>query len=156
MLVHHGLGARQGRRVRKAGRRSTPWCSPATPCCTATSSCFKEVPWAGVVLDEAQNIKNPETKQAQAARVAEGRLPHRPDRHAGREPRRRPVVDHGVPQPRLARHPGRVPAATSSSRSRPSTTPRPPSRLKRLTGPFILRRLKTDGRSSPTCPRSWR
>ena len=26
------------------------------------------MPWAGVVLDEAQNIKNPETKQAKAAR----------------------------------------------------------------------------------------
>ena len=26
---------------------------------------FKKVDWAGVVLDEAQNIKNPETKQAQ-------------------------------------------------------------------------------------------
>ena len=30
---------------------------------------FKEVDWAGVVLDEAQNIKNPETKQAKAARA---------------------------------------------------------------------------------------
>ena len=27
------------------------------------------VNWAGVVLDEAQNIKNPETKQAKAARA---------------------------------------------------------------------------------------
>ena len=30
---------------------------------------LKEVPWAGVVLDEAQNIKNPETKQARAVRA---------------------------------------------------------------------------------------
>ena len=30
---------------------------------------LKEVPWAGVILDEAQNIKNPETKQARAARA---------------------------------------------------------------------------------------
>lgn len=29
---------------------------------------LQEVDWAGVVLDEAQNIKNPETKQAKAAR----------------------------------------------------------------------------------------
>ena len=29
---------------------------------------LKDVPWAGVVLDEAQNIKNPETRQAKAAR----------------------------------------------------------------------------------------
>ena len=30
------------------------------------------------------------------------------------------------------------------------------ARLKRLTGPFILRRLKTDKTSSLTCPTSWR
>ena len=30
---------------------------------------LKEIPWSGVILDEAQNIKNPETKQAQAARA---------------------------------------------------------------------------------------
>lgn len=30
---------------------------------------LKGVPWAGVVLDEAQNVKNPETKQAKAARA---------------------------------------------------------------------------------------
>jgi SNF2 family DNA or RNA helicase len=29
---------------------------------------FQAVPWAGIVLDEAQNIKNPETRQARAAR----------------------------------------------------------------------------------------
>src|SRR5260370_12134058 len=30
---------------------------------------LKQVPWSGVILDEAQNIKNPQTKQAQAARA---------------------------------------------------------------------------------------
>ena len=29
---------------------------------------FQQVSWSGVILDEAQNIKNPETRQAQAAR----------------------------------------------------------------------------------------
>ena len=33
---------------------------------------LQEVPWAGVILDEAQNIKNPETKQAKAARALHG------------------------------------------------------------------------------------
>ena len=33
---------------------------------------LKKVDWAGVVLDEAQNIKNPNTKQARAARKLEG------------------------------------------------------------------------------------
>ena len=36
-----------------------------------------------------------------------------------------------------------VPQARSSSRSRPAATPTAPA-LQRLTGPFILRRLKTD------------
>ena len=71
---------------------------------------LKAVEWAGLVLDEAQNIKNPETKQVAGGPRPVGRLAHRPDRHAGREPRRRPVVDHGVPQPRLPGQPGRVPA----------------------------------------------
>jgi len=30
---------------------------------------FKKVHWAGIILDEAQNIKNPETKQSKAARA---------------------------------------------------------------------------------------
>ena len=38
----------------------------------------------------------------------------------------------------------RASSADSSSPSRPTGTPRPPSACKRLTGPFILRRLKTD------------
>ena len=34
---------------------------------------LKSVSWSGVILDEAQNIKNPETKQAKAARaIAQG------------------------------------------------------------------------------------
>jgi superfamily II DNA or RNA helicase len=29
---------------------------------------LKEIPWSGIILDEAQNIKNPETRQSRAAR----------------------------------------------------------------------------------------
>ena len=87
-----------GRRGR--ARRS---CSRATRCCTATSTHFGEVEWAGVILDEAQNIKNPETRQAQAARAL----------HAGYRialtgtPVENHVGDlwshHRVPEPRPAR-----------------------------------------------------
>ena len=31
------------------------------------------IEWSDVILDEAQNIKNPSTKQAQAARTLDGR-----------------------------------------------------------------------------------
>ena len=29
---------------------------------------LQEIPWAGIILDEAQNVKNPETRQSRAAR----------------------------------------------------------------------------------------
>ena len=60
-----------------------PSSSPAMPFCTGILRSLKEVDWAGVVLDEAQNIKNPETKQAKAARAIQGRLPHCTHRHTG-------------------------------------------------------------------------
>ena len=138
---------RRGRRARPSGRRprSTPWSSPATPCCTATWSTCKEVAWAGVDPRRGPEHQEP-GDQAGAGRPASlhGRLPRRPHRHAGGEQRRRPVVHHGVPEPRLSGHAGRVQADASSSPSRPSRDPEAAERLKRLTGPFILRRLKTD------------
>jgi SNF2 family DNA or RNA helicase len=33
---------------------------------------FKKIEWGGIILDEAQNIKNPKTKQARSARVLKG------------------------------------------------------------------------------------
>ena len=97
-----------------------------------------------MILDEAQNIKNPETKQARAARALPGRLPHRADRHAGREPRRRPVVAHGVPQSRLPGHAGASSSGSSSCRSRPTRDRGGGGAAASAHRPFILRRLKTD------------
>jgi SNF2 family DNA or RNA helicase len=104
---------------------------------------LEQVQWAGVVLDEAQNIKNPTTKQAQAARSisadmrlaltgtpVENRLTElwsifqflNPGYLGGREAFREqfsiPIERYGDQQ-----------AATV---------------LKQLTAPFILRRVKTD------------
>ena len=81
-----------GRRKPRASRRICPcWSITASPARKARRSnakprkhamvlssyallhrdfeMFKDVRWGGVMLDEAQNIKNPETKQAQAARA---------------------------------------------------------------------------------------
>ncbi len=67
--------AHEGERFR--GRRDAhAWWCRATPA-ASRSRALAAVSWAGVVLDEAQNIKNPETKQARAARSLLGRLPHR-------------------------------------------------------------------------------
>jgi SNF2 family DNA or RNA helicase len=142
VLIHHG-----GQRERGAAFRKK-----VQPFALVLSSyallhrdreVLDKVDWAGVVLDEAQNIKNPETKQAQAARALKAgyrlALTGTPvENHVGdlwsileflnpgflgsqAEYRRRFFV------PIQAQHDAE--AATH---------------LKRLSGPFILRRLKTD------------
>ena len=62
-----------------------------------------ETHWRFVVLDEAQAIKNPDAKQTRAAKALQGRGAHRADRHAGREPPGRSVVDLRFHQPGPAR-----------------------------------------------------
>ena len=64
-----------------------------------------EVDWHRVVCDEAQNDQE-RARPGRPGRSAAlpAAAPDRADRHAGGEPPRRPVVDHGVRQPRAARH----------------------------------------------------
>ncbi|MCW5853611.1 MAG: DEAD/DEAH box helicase [Anaerolineae bacterium] len=101
------------------------------------------VPWATVVLDEAQNIKNASTKQAQAARALPGRTR---------------VALTGTPvENRLSElwsimsflNPGYLGSEATFQRefARPierTGDKQVAERLRRLTKPFILRRLKTD------------
>ena len=142
VLIHHGGGRTRGDAFRKKVKPAGLVLS-SYALLHRDRELFGQVAWAGVVLDEAQNIKNPETKQAQAARsLKAGRrtaLTGTPvENHVGdlwsimeflnpgflgsqAEFRRRFFV------PIQAQHDAE--AAT---------------RLKRLTGPFVLRRLKTD------------
>jgi SNF2 family DNA or RNA helicase len=104
---------------------------------------LQKVPWAGVVLDEAQNIKNPETKRARAARAIEADYR---------------IVLTGTPVENNVGdlwsimeflNPGILGTQIDFKRNFfiPIQAQRDPSateRLKRVTGPFILRRLKTD------------
>jgi SNF2 family DNA or RNA helicase len=142
VLVHHGQKrARSGAFAREAEGQALVLTSYAL--LHRDLALFQKVPWAGVILDEAQNIKNPHTKQAQAARAlaADYRvaLTGTPvENHVGdlwsiwqflnpgflgsqADFRRRFFV------PIHVQHDAE--AATG---------------LKRLTGPFLLRRLKTD------------
>ena len=64
---------------------------------------LETVGWGRLVLDEAQQVKNPYTAQARAVHRIARRPAHRADRHAGREPAQRAVVDHARPQPGPAR-----------------------------------------------------
>ena len=104
---------------------------------------LKDVPWSGVVLDEAQNIKNPETKQAKAARAlkADYRIALTGT----------PVENHVGDLWSIMEfiNPGFLGTETEFKKAffvpiQANGDPQAVGRLKRLTGPFILRRLKTD------------
>ncbi|MDH7514887.1 MAG: DEAD/DEAH box helicase [Bacteroidota bacterium] len=104
---------------------------------------ISSVDWAGVIFDEAQNIKNPDSKQAQAARLV--RAEYR-------------IVMTGTP---IENHVGDLWALMDlvnpgllGSRADFTTDFHKPihvygdetraAALRTVTGPFILRRLKTD------------
>jgi len=142
VMVHHGGARTKGAAFKKQAK---------THALVVTSyalmhrdyEIFKAVPWAGVILDEAQNIKNPQTKQAQAARAmpAEYRiaLTGTPvENHVGDLWSIMEFLNPGLlgTQAEFKRS-FHVPI--QAYRDHDAT-----ARLKRLTGPFILRRLKTD------------
>jgi SNF2 family DNA or RNA helicase len=142
VLVHHGLARVKGADFKELAEQQALVLSSYS-LLHRDFELFKQVRWAGLILDEAQNIKNPQTKQAQAAqalsadyRIALTGTPV--ENHVGdlwslmeflnpnflggqAEFRRRFFI------PIQAQHDGEA-----------------GQRLKRLTGPFILRRLKTD------------
>jgi SNF2 family DNA or RNA helicase len=143
VLVHHGAGRAKGALQGNAGRYAIVISSYAL--LHRDLETLKEVDWSAVILDEAQNVKNPETRQARAARALAA-------------PRR--IALTGTP---VENNVGDLwslmeflnPSFLGSQadfkrtffvpiqagRDRDAT-----ARLKRLTGPFILRRLKTDRR----------
>jgi SNF2 family DNA or RNA helicase len=104
---------------------------------------LSSVQWAGVILDEAQNIKNPDTKQAQAARalVTDYRIA------LTGTPVENHVGDLWAIMDFL--NPGFLGAAEEFKRSffvpiQAYRDREASERLQSITAPFILRRLKTD------------
>ena len=106
------------------------------------NSAFMATKWSGVILDEAQNIKNPDTRQSKAARGL-----HADWRFALTGT---PVENHVGDMWSIMEFlvPGLLPNRTKFARDflRPiqAGDPRAAERVKKATGPFILRRLKTD------------
>jgi SNF2 family DNA or RNA helicase len=142
VMVHHGIARMKGEDFReKAMKQAIVISSYAL--LHRDFEILKEVPWSGVVLDEAQNIKNPETKQARAARAFQ----------AGYR-----IALTGTPVENNVGdlwsimeflNPGFLGTQTDFKRSffipiQAGRDPEAMDRLKRLIGPFILRRLKTD------------
>ncbi|HPQ38311.1 MAG TPA: DEAD/DEAH box helicase [Synergistaceae bacterium] len=104
---------------------------------------FQEVSWSSFILDEAQNIKNPETKQSRAARSI-------PAKHrialTGTPVENRPLDLWSLMDflnPGLLGSQGFFTKTFHKSRENPQKE-KALEKLKNLTSPFVLRRLKTD------------
>ena len=142
VMIHHGIQRKRGEKfVAEAQRHALVISSYSL--LHRDIEHLQKVPWLGVVLDEAQNIKNPETKQARAARslAADYRIA------LTGTPVENNVGDLWSLMEFL--NPGFLGTQTGFKRDFfiPIQTNRDPeaaARLRRITGPFILRRLKTD------------
>lgn len=143
VLVHHGP---ERARTKAAFRRAVSRCHLVVTSyglMARDQPLLQGVEWAGVVLDEAQNIKNPDTAQARAARSL----------NAGYRIALTgtPVENHVGDLWSIMEflNPGFLGSRTEFQRRflipiRSHGDEEALRRLRRLTGPFILRRLKTD------------
>jgi SNF2 family DNA or RNA helicase len=144
VMVHHGTERKKGPAFAEAAIKHALVVS-SYALLVRDIELFKAVPWSAIVLDEAQNIKNPETKQARTARaiLADCRIA------LTGTPVENNVGDLWSIMEFL--NPGFL-GSQSAFKQRfflPIQVDRDPhalDRLKRLTSPFILRRLKSDRR----------
>jgi len=142
VLVHHGAERLKGTGfVKKAKDHALVLSSYAL--LHRDRAILEKVDWSGVILDEAQNIKNPETKQSQAARAL------RADYRIALTGT--PVENHVGDLWSIGEflNPGFLGTRADFRRRffipiQANRDPEAAARLKRLTGPFLLRRLKTD------------
>ncbi len=142
LLVHHGSDRTKGSAFKKLANRQAMVLS-SYALLARDHDLFQQVSWSGIILDEAQNIKNPQTRQAQAARslTADCRIA------LTGTPVENNVGDLWSLMEFL--NPGLLGSRTDFQRSflipvQVNRDTEAVARLKRLTGPFVLRRLKTD------------
>jgi len=142
VMVHHGIARSKGEAFqRKAAKHAIVVSSYSL--LHRDFEILKEVPWSGVVLDEAQNVKNPETKQSRAARA----LPADFRIALTGTPVENSIGDLWAIMEFL--NPGLLGAQAEFKRIffipiQANRDVEAAERLKLLTQPFILRRLKTD------------
>ncbi len=142
VMVHHGLDRSKGAAFAKQARKEGLVIS-SYALLHRDLDTLKKVKWDSVILDEAQNVKNPGTKQSQAARS----LPAQHRIALTGTPVENNVGDLWSIMEFL--NPGFLGSMAAFKRTffvpiqveRDATAS---DRLKRLTGPFVLRRLKTD------------
>ena len=142
VMVHHGVGRKKGAAFRSDAEKQAIVISTYALLHRDLEH-LQEIAWAGVILDEAQNIKNPETKQAKAARslTADYRAT------LTGTPVENNVGDLWSIIEFL--NPGLLGTQAEFKRTffvpiQAEQDPDAAARLKRITGPFILRRLKLD------------
>jgi SNF2 family DNA or RNA helicase len=142
VMVHHGIVRRKDEEFKNESRKQAVVVS-SYALLPRDFETLKEVDWAGIVLDEAQNIKNPETKQAKAARAIKAgyriALTGTPvENNVGDLWSIMEFLNSGFLGTQTEfKHRFFVPIQANRD-------PEAAERLKRLTAPFILRRLKTD------------
>ena len=142
VLIHHGGDRRRRGAFREAAMEQAVVVS-SFGLLQRDWELFRDVPWAGIVVDEAQNIKNPDTKQSRAARSlpADYRiaLTGTPvENHVGDLWAIMEFLNPGLLGSQ-ADFKGRFLKPIQLRGDREAA-----ERLKQLTAPFILRRLKTD------------
>lgn len=141
VMIQHGIKRLRGEKFISASRKHALVIS-SYALLHRDSSLYAKIKWAGVILDEAQNIKNPETRQSRAAftvpsdwRIALTGTPV--ENHVGDM---WSIMEFLVP--------GLLPNRSRFSREflRPIQAGHKETmeKIKRVTGPFILRRLKSD------------
>ena len=142
VMVHHGLTRTKSAAFQESAQRQALVIS-SYALLHRDFETLKAVAWAGVILDEAQNIKNSETKQAKTARS----LPAEYRIALTGTPVENNIGDLWSIMEFL--NSGFLGTQAQFKRSffvpiQMTRDPEAVGRLKRLTGPFILRRLKTD------------
>ena len=151
LIVHHGAErSRTGRIVPKRGGVAVVMTSYNVA--TRDAALLAKQPWRGIVLDEAQNVKNPHTKQSLALRGL--RAGYRIALTGT------PVENHVGDLWALMEflNPGLLGDAASFRKNFhiPITTyndAAAEAQLKRMTAPFVLRRLKSDPAIVPDLPK---
>jgi SNF2 family DNA or RNA helicase len=142
--VHRGVGRLKGEEMRQAVKGQDVVLT-SYPIARLDAESIHSIKWLAVILDEAQNIKNPETKQTQAIRKIEAEFR---------------IALTGTPvENRLSElwsimhflNPGYLGARKSFRENFALPIERyhdeeAIKQLKQLTTPFILRRVKTDPR----------
>jgi len=151
VVVHHGTKRRKGASFTRAAKASALVLT-SYAILSRDRKMLEKQNWAGVVLDEAQNIKNPGTLQARAARamgtgfrIALTGTPV--ENHVGELWSLMEFLNPGLLGSMAAfKKVFLVPIQAEGDREAAE-------RLRRLTHPFILRRMKTDRSVVPDLPR---